>query len=84
MTALSIFMFLTYGLDEVYKQTNIYWLDGPVCWNGEPPGSGVPEHDMAGPVLIVIDAQTARYDLQVLNPPVVRIAPHFGDELRRV
>ena len=52
--------------------------------NGEPPCSGVPENDVACPVLIVIDAQAARDHLQILDPPIARIPPHFGDKFRRV
>ena len=55
-----------------------------MCWNGEPAGSGVPKNDVAGPVLIVIDTQAARNHFQILNPPVTRITPHFGDEFRSV
>jgi len=35
-------------------------------------------------MLIVLDAQTARDHLQILDPPVTRIPPHFGDKFRRV
>jgi hypothetical protein len=52
--------------------------------NGEPPGSGMPENNMACPMLIVIDAQAARDHLQILNPPIARIPPHFGGKFRRV
>lgn len=77
-------MFLTYGVDEVYKQANIHRLDGPMCWNRKPPNSRMPEHDVAGPVLIGIDAQAACDYFQILNPPVARITPHFSNEFRRV
>jgi hypothetical protein len=52
--------------------------------NGEPPGRGVPKHDVAGPLLIVIDTHAAGDNLQILNPPIARIPLHFRDELRRV
>ncbi len=55
-----------------------------MCWDGEPSRVGMPEHDMANPMLIVIDAQTIRDDLEVLNSPVARIAAHLGDEFSRV
>ena len=84
MRALSIFSILTYGTDEVYKQTNIHRFDRPMRGNGEPPCSGVPENDVACPVLIVIDAQTARDHFQILDPPIARIPLHFGYDLRRV
>jgi hypothetical protein len=48
------------------------------------PCSGMPENDMACPVLVVIDAQAARDHLQILDPPIARIPPHFGDKFRRV
>jgi len=44
----------------------------------------MPKHDVARPALIVIDAQTSGNNFQILNPPIPRIASHFGDELRRV
>ena len=53
-------------------------------WHGEPPSLSVPKHDVTRPVLIVIDAQAVGNNLQILNPPVAWITPHFGDELRRV
>ena len=53
-----------------------------MCGNGEPSRFGMPEHDMAGPMLIVIDAQTVRDDLEVLNSPIA--SAHFGDEFPRV
>ena len=55
-----------------------------MCWDGEPSRVDMPEHDMAGPMLIVIDAQAVRDDLEVLNSPVARIPAHFGDEFSRV
>lgn len=55
-----------------------------MCRDGEASRVGMPEHDMANPMLIVIDAQTIRDDLEVLNSPVARIAAHFGDEFSRV
>jgi len=48
-----------------------------MCRHGEPPSLGVPKHNVTRAVLIVIDAQPAGNDLQVLNPPVAWIAPHF-------
>lgn len=53
-------------------------------WNREPASSGVPENDMTGAMLIVIDAQAARDDLQIVNPPIARIPSHFCQELRGV
>jgi hypothetical protein len=44
----------------------------------------MPKHDVTRPVLIVIDAQPAGNNFQILNPPVARITTHFGDEFRRV
>jgi hypothetical protein len=55
-----------------------------MCWHGEPPSLSVPKHDVTRPVLVVIDAQAVGNNLQILNPPVAWITPHFGDELRRV
>lgn len=49
-----------------------------MCWHGEPSRIGMPEHDMAGPMLIVIDAQTVRDNLEVLNSPVAWIAAHLA------
>ena len=84
MRALSIFIVLTYGADEIYKQANIHGFDWPMRGNREPPGRGVPENHMACSVLIVIDAQAARNHLQIVDPPIARIPPHFGDQFRRV
>ena len=50
-----------------------------MCGDGEPSRVGMPEHDMAGPMLIVVDAQSVRDDIEVLNSPVARIAAQFGD-----
>jgi len=44
----------------------------------------MPKHDVTRPVLIVIDAQPAGNSLQILDPPVAWIAPHLGEELRRI
>ena len=55
-----------------------------MCRDAEPSRADMPEYDMAGPMLIVIDAQTVRDDLEVLNSPVASIAAHFGDEFSRV
>ncbi|HEY4361804.1 MAG TPA: hypothetical protein VGN17_12570 [Bryobacteraceae bacterium] len=43
----------------------------------------MPENDMARPVLIVIDAQTVGHNPQILDSPVARMTPHFGEKLRR-
>ena len=53
-------------------------------WHGKPASVDVPKHDVTRPVLIVIDAQPAGNNFQILDPPVAWITPHFGDELRRV
>ncbi len=53
-------------------------------WHGEPPSLVVPKDDVTRPVLIVIDAQPIGNNLQIVNPPVAWITPHFGNELRRV
>jgi hypothetical protein len=84
MRALSIFIVLTYFADEIYKQTNIHRFDGPMRGNREASCRGVPENDVACPMLIVIDAQAARHYLQILDPPIAWIPPHFGDKFRRV
>ena len=52
--------------------------------HGEPPSLRVPKHDVTRPVLFVIDTQPVGNNLQIFNPPVAWITPHFGDELRRV
>jgi len=46
-------------------------------WNREPASSSVPENDMTGAMLIVIDAQAACDNLQILNPLIARIQLHF-------
>ena len=84
MRALSIFIVLTYGADEIYKQANIHGFDGPMRGYREPPGGGVPENDVACSMLIMIDAQATRDHFQILDPPIARIPPHFSDKLRRV
>ena len=50
-------------------------------WNREPASSSVPANDMTGAMLIVIDAQTARDILQILNPLIERIQSHFCQAL---
>jgi hypothetical protein len=40
------------------------------------------ENHVARSVLIMIDAKVARNHLQILDPPIARIPPHFGDQLR--
>ena len=55
-----------------------------MSWHGEPPGLGVPKHDVTRSVLIVIDTQPAGNNLQILNPPIAWITAHFGNKLRRV
>jgi len=82
--ALSIFIGLAYSPDEVYEQTNIYRLDGPMGGNGEPPSGDMPKNDVTGPMLIVVDAHATRNHLQILDSPIARIAPHLGDQFRRV
>ena len=84
MRALSIFIFLTGGADELYEQTKIHWLDWPTRGNRETPSRSVPENHVARSVLIMIDPQVAGDHLQVLNPPIARIPTHFGEKFRRV
>ena len=56
MRDLSIFMFLTYGVDKLYKQADVHWFDGSVRRHGETPRRSVSENYMACSVLIMIDA----------------------------
>src|SRR5579885_201284 len=84
MRVLSILISLTYSVDQLYKQADVHRFDRSVRRHGKPPSLGVPKHDVAGSVLVMIDTQPVGDDLQVLNPPVTRVAPHFGDEFRRV
>ena len=44
----------------------------------------MPKNDVAGSMLIVIDAHTMRNNLQILDPPVARIPPHVGNQFCRV
>ena len=76
-------MIRTYGADEVYKHTNIHGFNGPMRGNGQTLGSGVTENDVPSSVLIGIDAQTASDYFQVLDSPIERIPPHFGDKFGR-
>ncbi len=84
MRDLSIFIILAYGVGEFYKQTNVHWFEWSMRGNGETPRGSVSENHAACSVLIMIDAQATRDHLQILDPPIARIPPHFGDQLRRV
>ena len=63
MRALSIFIYLTSSADEIDKQSNVNWLDGPMSGYREPPRRRMPKHDVAGPVVMVIDLEGARNNL---------------------
>lgn len=52
--------------------------------NGKAASGGVPENDVACPLLIVIDAQAVRDHLQILDPPIERTPAHFCDKFRSV
>ena len=77
-------MILAYGVDEFYKQADVNWFDRSMRGNGETSRRSVPENHVACSVLIMIDAQTARDHLQILDTPIARIPEHFGDQLRGV
>lgn len=81
---MSIFILLPCSVDQFEKQPHIHRFDGPMRRHGEPSGCGMPKHDVAGPVLVVIDAQAVRDYFEILDAPVAGIAPHFGDEFPRV
>lgn len=84
MRALSIFIFLTCFGHEVHKQTNVHWLDGPMRGNRKPPCGGVTENDVAGSMLVMIDAHASRDNLQILDLPITGVSPHLADDLRGV
>jgi hypothetical protein len=84
MKVLSIFIWLTYFVYEVYKQAHIHSLDRPASGDRKPPGLSVLENNVTGSVLVVIDTELVGYDFQVLNAPVAWVAPHFGEQFRRV
>jgi hypothetical protein len=67
MTVLSIFILLTYSVEKVYKQTHVHRLDWPIRWHEEPPSLGVPKNDVTRSVLIVVDAQPAGNNPQILK-----------------
>jgi hypothetical protein len=73
---LSIFICFPYSGYEVDEQAD---LDGAMRRHRKAPTSDVPEHDMTGPVVIMIDAHAPCDYLHIVNPPVARITPHLGD-----
>mgnify|MGYP003338206195 CR=1 FL=1 len=77
------YFFSANGAKTEAHRPQVHRFDGPVRGHGEPSGGGMTKYAVAGPVLVVIDAQAVGNYFEILDAPVAGIAPHFGDEFPR-